>query len=180
VARVLKLKRREGRITQCEGRALRARVFSVGGELHFSLTGPMLINGAHDRGATGPERCSDQFKLLVLLGDFRYYQGRPMRPSKCWTVHRGPQAEEEPMVFFQYGVGVVLRGERDRIDSRIFRYKPEELVDGDLAEWIGVVYALLGETGPALAWLRQAVRVRNQNFPRFQRDQELGQAARRR
>ncbi len=62
------------------------------------------------------------------------------------------------------------RGERDRIDPRIFRYRPEEVVDGDLAEWIGAVYALLGEKQSAVAWLRRAVQVGNHNFPWFQRD----------
>jgi eukaryotic-like serine/threonine-protein kinase len=62
------------------------------------------------------------------------------------------------------------RGARDRIDPRILRYKPEEVVDGDLAEWIGSVYALLGEKQPALAWLKRAVQVGDHNFPWFQRD----------
>ena len=62
------------------------------------------------------------------------------------------------------------RGQRERIDPRIFRYKPEEVVDGDLAEWIGAVYAQLGEKQPALAWLRRAVQLGNHNFPWFERD----------
>lgn len=62
------------------------------------------------------------------------------------------------------------RGQRDKIDPRLFQYKPEEIIDGDLAEWIGSVYALLGEKQPALAWLRRAVQVGNHNFPWFQRD----------
>lgn len=49
-------------------------------------------------------------------------------------------------------------------------YKPEEIVDGDLAEWIGAVYALLGEKEPALACLRQAVRRGNHNYPWYRRD----------
>jgi eukaryotic-like serine/threonine-protein kinase len=44
------------------------------------------------------------------------------------------------------------------------------VVDGDLAEWIGAVYALLGEKQPALGWLRRAVQLGNHNFPWFQRD----------
>jgi hypothetical protein len=80
----------------------------------------------------------------------------------------GPQADEEPMVFS--AIVHASRGERDRIDPRIFRYKPEDVVDGDLAEWIGAVYALLGEKQPALAWLRRAVQLGNHNFPWFQRD----------
>jgi hypothetical protein len=69
-----------------------------------------------------------------------------------------------------YAMVLASRGERDKIDPRVFRYKPQEVVDGDLAEWIGATYALLGEKEPALAWLRQAVRRGDHNFPWYQRD----------
>jgi len=65
---------------------------------------------------------------------------------------RGPGGDEEPLVIRAFVQA--SRGERDEIDPSIFRYKPEEVVDGDLAEWIGAVYALLGDRQPALAWLR--------------------------
>ena len=42
--------------------------------------------------------------------------------------------------------------------------------DGDRAYWIGSVYALLGEKGPALAWLRRAIDLGNHNYPWFVRD----------
>ena len=117
------------------------------------------------------ERYPDQFKLLTFLGDFLYYQGKTEEAEQ--VVERalklaGPLADEEPMVFS--GIVHASRGERDRIDPRVFRYKPEEVVDGDLAEWIGAVYALLGEKQPALAWLRRAVQLGDHNFPWFQRD----------
>ena len=117
------------------------------------------------------ERYPDQFKLLTLLGYFLYYQGKTDEAEQ--VLERafrlaGPQGEEEPMVFS--AMVHASRGERDKIDPRLFRYKPEEVVDGDLAEWIGAVYALLGDKEPALAWLRQAVRVGDHNFPWFQHD----------
>lgn len=62
------------------------------------------------------------------------------------------------------------RGERDKINPQFFRYKPEDIVDGDLAEWIGAAYALLNEKETALAFLRQAVQRGNHNYPWFQRD----------
>ena len=43
-------------------------------------------------------------------------------------------------------------------------------MDGDLAEWIGAVYALSGDRQPALAWLRRTVQLGNHNYPWFQRD----------
>jgi len=117
------------------------------------------------------ERYPDQFKLLTFLGDFLYYQGKTEEAGQVLDRAlklAGPQAEEEPMVFS--AILHASQGERARIDPRIFRYKPEEVVDGDLAEWIGAVHALLGEKQPALAWLRRAVQLGDHNYPWFQRD----------
>jgi hypothetical protein len=105
------------------------------------------------------------------LGDFLYYQGKTEEAERVLdraSQLSGPRGEDEPRVISAFIFG--SRGERDRIDPSIFRYRPEEVVDGDLAEWIGAVYALLGEKQPALAWLRRAVQVGNHNFPWFQRD----------
>jgi serine/threonine-protein kinase len=117
------------------------------------------------------ERYPDQFKLLTFLGDFLYYQGKTEEAEQVLeraSTLAGMQADVEPTVFS--AIVHASRGERQHIDPRIFGYKPEEVVDGDLAEWIGAVYALLGEKQPALAWLRRAVQLGDHNFPWFQRD----------
>jgi eukaryotic-like serine/threonine-protein kinase len=117
------------------------------------------------------ERYPDQFKLLSLLGYFLYYQGKTDEAEKVLeraSKLAGTATDDEPKVFL--AMLHASRGARDRIDPRILRYKPEEVVDGDLAEWIGSVYALLGEKQPALAWLKRAVQVGDHNFPWFQRD----------
>ena len=114
-------------------------------------------------------RFPDQFKLLMFLGDYLYYQGDS--EDAVQQLDRSLQfsgADEEPMVIA--GMVHASRGERDRIDPRILRWKPEDTVDGDLAEWVGAIYALLGEKAPALAWLRRSVQVGNHNYPWFQRD----------
>jgi len=116
-------------------------------------------------------RYPDQFKLLTFLGDFLYYQGKTDEAEQALNRAlqiQGPEGEEEPLVIS--AIVHASRGQRDKIDPRLFQYKPEEIIDGDLAEWIGSVYALLGEKQPALAWLRRAVQVGNHNFPWFQRD----------
>lgn len=117
------------------------------------------------------ERYPNQFKLLTMLGYFLYYEGKIDEAQQ--TIDRasqlsGAQASEEPMIMS--AMVHASHGERDKINPRIFRYKPEEIVDGDLAEWIGSVYALLGEKQSALAWLRRAVQVGDHNYPWFQRD----------
>jgi len=119
------------------------------------------------------ERYPDQFKLLTFLGAFLYYQGKSEeaeqaleRASKLGSA----QGDAEPVVFS--AIVHASRGERVQIDPSFFHYKPEEAVDGDLAEWIGSAYALLGDKQPALAWLRRAVQRGDHNFPWFQRDRD--------
>ncbi len=63
--------------------------------------------------------------------------------------------------------------QRDKIDPRIFRYRPDQIVDGDGAYWIAGIYALLGERKPALDWLRRAITLGDGNYPWFQRDRNF-------
>ena len=117
------------------------------------------------------DRYPGHYKLSALLGYFLYYEGKPEEAEQALNraLHLGgTQADEEPMI-----ISAMLHaslGQRDRIDSRVFRFKPEETVDGDTAEWIGSLHALLGEKQQALVWLRRALQVGNHNYPWFQRD----------
>jgi len=117
------------------------------------------------------ERFPDQFKLLMFCGYFLYYEGKTEEAveflNRSVEASRA-QADEEPLVMS--AIVHASLGQRDKIDPRIFRYKAEEIVDGDLAEWIGAMYAQLGDKPMALAFLRQAVRRGNHNYPWFQRD----------
>lgn len=117
------------------------------------------------------ERYPDQYKLQTMLGYFLYYDGKLEEAQQTLdraAQMRGAQEEEETMVMS--AMVHATRGERGKIDPRVFHYKPDDVIDGDLAEWIGGVYALLGEKEPALAWLERAVQVGDHNFPWFQRD----------
>jgi TolB-like protein/Tfp pilus assembly protein PilF/predicted Ser/Thr protein kinase len=142
----------------------------------YWMHGRMLLyqgkaHEAEEEARRALERYPNQFKLVSLLGVFLYYQGKTDEAEKVLeraSNLAGADADDEPMVFL--AVLHASRGERDRINPRLFRYKPEDVVDGDLAEWIGSVYALLGEKQPALAWLKRAVQVGDHNFPWFQRD----------
>ncbi len=119
----------------------------------------------------GLERYPDQFKLLTFLGWFLYYEGRVGEAEQVLAsaVKTGAaQGSEEPI--YIAAIVYASRGERDKIDPRIFQYKVEEIVDGDTAEWLGGIHALLGERERALAFLRQAVRRGDHNYPWFQRD----------
>jgi tetratricopeptide (TPR) repeat protein len=117
------------------------------------------------------ERFPGQFKLLMFCGFFLYYEGKTEEAlqflDRSVEVSRA-QADEEPMVLS--AIVHASLGQRDKVNPKIFRYKPEEIVDGDLAEWIGAMYAQLGDKPMALAFLRQAVRRGNHNYPWFRRD----------
>jgi TolB-like protein/tetratricopeptide (TPR) repeat protein/predicted Ser/Thr protein kinase len=165
-----------GLIDQAEACFRRGRDLDPTPPQSYWMHGRMLLyqGKAHDAEVEVRQalaRYPDQFKLLAFLGDFLYYQGKTEEAERVLdraSQLSGPRSEDEPRVISAFISA--SRGERDRIDPSIFRYRPEEVVDGDLAEWIGAVYALLGEKQPALAWLRRAVQVGNHNFPWFQRD----------
>ena len=116
-------------------------------------------------------RYPDQYKLLSFLADFLYYQGETDEAEQIANRSlqlSGSEGEVNPMInaAFIYA----SRGERSKINPKLFRLKPEEVVDGDVAEWVGAMYALLAEKQPALAWLRRAVQLGDHNYPWYQRD----------
>jgi len=45
--------------------------------------------------------------------------------------------------------------------------------DHDMAYWVGQTYALLGEKDPAFKWLNRAVKLGNENKPRYEKDVTL-------
>ncbi len=113
----------------------------------------------------------DQFKALAYMGEFLYYEDKLDEAEKALTraaeLGRNSGDEAPPMLAaFLYA----SRGQRDRIDPAIFRYHPEDFVDGDGAYWLGGIFAMLGDKEQALTWLRRAVKLGNHNFPWFQRD----------
>jgi TolB-like protein/Tfp pilus assembly protein PilF len=164
-----------GLIDQAEAGFRRARDLDPSPQSYWMHGRMLLYQGkaheAEEEVRRALERYPDQFKLLTFLGDFLYYQGKSEEAQQAIdraSQQSGAHADEEPMVFS--AMVHASRGERNRIDPRFFTLKPEEVVDGDLAEWIGAVYALLGEKQTALTWLRRTVQVGNHNFPWFQRD----------
>jgi len=117
------------------------------------------------------QRTPQQFKLMGFLGYFLYYEGK-YDEAEHWISKslelRGGNGDDSPLIFSAYLHA--MRGERDQIDPQVLRYRPEGIVDGDLAEWVGGVYALLGDKSNALAFLRRAVQLGNHNYPWFQQD----------
>jgi serine/threonine protein kinase/tetratricopeptide (TPR) repeat protein len=142
----------------------------------YWMHGRMLLyqgkaNEAEQEVRRALERFPNQFKLMMFLGYFLYQQGKSdegMRVLDRSLEISRDSSDEEPIVLA--AILHASRGERDKIDPRIIKLKPEEIVDGDLAEWVGAMYAQLSDKEKALACLKQAVRRGNHNYPWFQRD----------
>ncbi len=113
----------------------------------------------------------DQFKALGYFGGVLYYQGKYDEAQTnldraVQLAHDSGDDTPRVMAAFLYA----SRGQRDRIDPRLLRYKPEQVIDGDAASWTAGMYALLGEKQQALIWLRRAVALGDVNYPWFSRD----------
>ena len=165
-----------GLTDQAEGAFRRGRDLDPSLPQAYWMHGRMLLyqgkgHEAEQEVRRALERFPDQFKLLMFCGYFLYDEGKTEEGvqflDRSVEVSRA-QADEEPMVLS--AIVHASLGQRDKINPKIFRYKAEEIVDGDLAEWIGAMYAQLGDKAKALAFLRQAVRRGNHNYPWFQRD----------
>jgi serine/threonine protein kinase/tetratricopeptide (TPR) repeat protein len=113
----------------------------------------------------------DQYKALAYLGGVLYYEGK--LDEAQMTLERalhlaGASSDNTPilMAAFVYAA----RGQREKIDRRLFQYRRAEVIDGDAAYWTGGMYALLGDRQHALEWLRRTAELGDVNYPWFQRD----------
>ena len=116
----------------------------------------------------------DQFKGLAYLGEFLYYGNKPEEAERVLShsMELGKNSgDEAPSVLaaFLYA----SRGQRQKIDPKVFAYRPDDVIDGDLAYWLAGMHALLGEKPQALLWLRKAIDIGNHNYPWFQRDKNF-------
>lgn len=113
----------------------------------------------------------DHYKVMAYLGEFLYYQNKlgeaePLL-QRALELSRSSSDDVPPwFLAFLYA----SRGERDKIEARLLKLKPEEMFDGDLAYWAGGVHSLLSERDQALACLSRAVELGNHNYPWFERD----------
>jgi len=116
----------------------------------------------------------DQFKALAYFGAILYYQGKPdeAEPYLSRSVQLEGNSSDNSgrmMAAFLYA----SLGQREKIDSKIFQYRPEQIIDGDGAYWTAGIYALLGDRQNALLWLKRAVTLGDVNYPWFQRDKNF-------
>ena len=113
----------------------------------------------------------EQFKAMAYLGEFLYYEGKfdEAEPVLRRAVELGRNSGDAAPILMSAFL-YATRGRRDQIDPNVLREKPEDVADGDRAYWIGSIYALLGDKGQALAWLRRAIDLGDHNYQWFVRE----------
>ena len=113
----------------------------------------------------------DQFKALAYFGGVLYYEGKldEAEATLSRSLQLAPNSSDEApemMAGFLYA----SRHQREKIDPKLLQHRPEEIVDGDGAYWIGGIYALLGDRQNALLWLKRTAALGDVNYPWFERD----------
>jgi serine/threonine protein kinase/tetratricopeptide (TPR) repeat protein len=113
----------------------------------------------------------DQFKAIGYLGSVLYYEGKLDEAEQyldraVFLSHDSGDDTHRMLAAFVYA----SRNQREKIDPRLLQYRPEQVIDGDAAYWLGGIYALLGDKAHALVWLKRAVALGDTNYPWFERD----------
>jgi serine/threonine protein kinase/tetratricopeptide (TPR) repeat protein len=136
----------------------------------------MLLYSGKAKDAEGEMRSvvvanPDQFKASAYLGMVLYYEGKldEAAPRLDRAVVLGHDSEDDTprlLAAFLYA----SRGQKAKIDFRVLQYRPEQIIDGDGAYWLGGIHALLGDRQTALDWLKRTVALGDVNYPWFERD----------
>lgn len=116
----------------------------------------------------------DQFKALAYFGSILYYEGKLDEAEK--TLERslqlhGESGDNSPEMLA--GFLYASRGQREKIDPKLFKFRPAEIADADAAYWLAGIYALLGNKTYALEWLKRTVVLGDVNYPWFARDKNF-------
>jgi len=116
-------------------------------------------------------RSPDQYKALGYFGGLLYYEGKmdeahTVLDRAVQLAGNSTDGTAVMMAGFFYGA----RRQREKIQPKLLQLRPEEIIDGDGAYWIGGIHALLGDRREALDWLKRAVALGDVNYPWFQRD----------
>jgi Tfp pilus assembly protein PilF len=116
----------------------------------------------------------DQYKAMAQLGEFLFYQGKLDEAAQ--VLNRavqlgGSTSDDGPRLLA--ALVYAKRNEPQKIDANLFRYRPDQVSDGDYAYDLTGMYALLGKREEALLWLKKTVALGDVNYPWFERDTNL-------
>ena len=111
--------------------------------------------------------------LKIFRSDVYYYQGKSDEALKLMeeVLRQNPQMDGIRPLYAQYLAGV---GRNDEAKAQL----NEEVLnvsrsDHDMAYWVGSTYAILGDKDAAFKWLNRAVKLGNENKPRYETDVKL-------
>ncbi len=113
----------------------------------------------------------DQYKALGYFGMVLYYEGKTdeAKTNRERALQlAGDSSDNAPRMAAAFLYASLKQPEK--INREILHYRPEEVIDGDAAYWLGGIYALLGDRERALVWLKRTVALGDTNYPWFERD----------
>jgi eukaryotic-like serine/threonine-protein kinase len=113
----------------------------------------------------------DHYKATAYLGMVLYYAGK-LDEAQTYLdrgVALAPKTGDDAPQMLA-GFLYASRGEREKIDPQLFKYRPQDLIDGDSVYWMGGIYALLGERDKAIDFFKRTVELGDVNYPWFERD----------
>ncbi|HEX8816526.1 MAG TPA: protein kinase [Terriglobales bacterium] len=113
----------------------------------------------------------DHYKAQGYFGWVLYESGKldEAQTAVDRAVALMPKTGDEVPVIAA-GFVYAARGQREKIDPQVLKYRPQDLIDGDSLYWIGGIHALLGERDKAIAFFKRTVELGNTNYPWFTRD----------
>ncbi len=138
--------------------------------LLYSGHGPEAEKAMRELVARNP----DQFKALAYFASILYYEGKNEEAASTFErslqLHT-PSSDNSPEMLAAFLWA--SQGQRQKIDPKLFQFRPKEIADGDAAYWLSGIYALLGDKPHALEWLKRTEALGDVNYPWFQRDKNF-------
>ncbi|HQU83617.1 MAG TPA: protein kinase [Pyrinomonadaceae bacterium] len=141
----------------------RARIFLYRGEYEKALQ--ELDKGSHAE--------PNHPMIRIFRSGVFWYQGRTDEAIEtiAKVLEQNPQMDGIRPLYAMYLAGV---GRKDDAYEQLSEHAlAVSKADHDMAYWVGSAYALLGDKDLAFKWLNKAVKLGNENRPRFETDSSL-------
>jgi serine/threonine-protein kinase len=141
----------------------RARIFLYRGE----------YEKAHAELDRGVKAEPNHPMLKIFRSGVYYYEGRKEEAIELMgtVLDEHPQMDGVRPLYAMYLAG---NGQSEEARAQLTEDAMAiSRADHDMAYWVGQTYALLGEKDPAFKWLNRAVKLGNENRPRYETDVTL-------